>query len=134
MTWLEKIIHPLSFSKQVIINGKPLCVEWTYRADSALRERKQPLNIEMELFFSCRVKKIVNFHNNQEGTISHNVFHKISDDIKVWFHPVISNYCDVGESELQHSKVDVDIKNLRNYYPKKLYIDFRNKQWVGSFC
>lgn len=134
MTWLEKILTPLSYSKNVIINGKTLCIEWTDRADSALRERKQPLNIEMELFFSCNVKKMVNFHDTQDDIVNHSVLHNITDNIKVWFHPVISNYCSVGETELQHSKGDVDIKNLHNYYPKKLNIDFKNNCWEGSFC
>lgn len=134
MTWIEKIIHPLSFSKNIIINGKTLCIEWTYRADSALRDREQPLNIEMELLFSCRVKKRVNFHDTQDEKLNQNIFLKVTDDLKIWFHPVISHSCNVSDNSQQISKVDVDIKNLHNYYPKKLSIDFKNKQWKGRFC
>ena len=133
MTWLEKILHPISFSKSIIINGKTLCIEWTDRADSVLRERKHPLNIEMELYFSCMVKKIVIFHESHKSKLDQNKLYSITDQIKVWFHPVISHACDIGDATHQQPTMDVDVKNLHNYYPKKLKIDFRDNRWEGRF-
>lgn len=40
----------------------------------------------------------------------------------------------IGDTPHQQTKVDVDIKNLHNYYPKKLNIDFCHNQWEGRFC
>ncbi|MCU7940744.1 MAG: hypothetical protein KZQ64_16130 [gamma proteobacterium symbiont of Bathyaustriella thionipta] len=133
MTWLEKIINPLSFSKTVRINGKPLCIEWTNRADSALRKRKYPLNIEMELYFSGMIKKMVIFHDSPKNKIEQDKLHSITRQMKVWFHPVTSGVFKMGDAPHQQSMIDVEIINLHNYYPKKLNIDFRNDRWEGHF-
>ena len=50
-----------SLSKIVLINDKPLMVGWTPRAQLELDHRTQPLYVEMELYFSCMVKKYITF-------------------------------------------------------------------------
>lgn len=134
MTWVEKIMHPLSYRKIVVIDGKLLCIEWTDRADSVLRETKQTLNIEMELCFFGMIKKIVIFHDPHKESLDQNNLHRITKQINVWFHPVTSYVCKTRDALHQQAAVDVDIKNLHNYYPKKLNIDYRNNSWEGSFC
>ncbi len=133
MTWLEKIMHPLSYRKIIAINGKSLCIEWTDRADSVLREKKQTLNIEMELCFLGMIKKIVIFHDSKKNRFAQHNLHRITKQINVWFHPVTSCVCKTCDTSQQQATVDVDIKNLHNYYPKKLNIDYRNNSWEGSF-
>ena len=128
-----KIINPLSYSKTVIINGKTLCIEWTERAYTALRERKQPLNIEMELYFSSMVKKLVIFHDSHVKIHNKNMLHNVTDKIKVWFHPVTSLACENTNTPHRQPMVDINVNNLHNYYPKKLNIDFFNGHWKGYF-
>ena len=134
MTWLEKIIHPLSYRKIVAINGKSLCIEWTDRADSVLREKKETLNIEMELYFSGMIKKIVIFHHSYKNNPDKSNLHRITKQINVWFHPVTSCVGQACDALHHQTTMDVDIKNLHNYYPKKLNIDYKDNNWEGRFC
>ena len=53
----------------VLVKGKPLLVEWTRAADRELANRDRPLVIELELYFSCLVKKFVHFHDDAAGRV-----------------------------------------------------------------
>ena len=45
-------------SNTIRINGRPVSVEWTNSAARELSQRAQPLVVELELYFSCLVKKV----------------------------------------------------------------------------
>lgn len=49
-------------SNTIEINGRSVSVEWTKAAARELTRRTQPLVVELELYFSCLVKKFVHFH------------------------------------------------------------------------
>jgi hypothetical protein len=44
---------------RAVINGREVAVEWTPRAERAMQARSVPLIVELELYFSCLVKKFV---------------------------------------------------------------------------
>ena len=46
----------------VSINGRDVLIEWTRAAAAELARRPRPLIVEVELYFSCLVKKYVLFH------------------------------------------------------------------------
>ncbi len=71
------------------INGRSVSVEWTKAAARELTRRTQPLVVELELYFSCLVKKFVHFHETppQRDTIA------VSDKLAVFFRPVTSTAC-----------------------------------------
>lgn len=64
-------------SATVTINGKPVRGEWTAAAARALASREAPLCVELELYFSCLVKKFVHFRDDSRGkpTISCDACH-----------------------------------------------------------
>jgi hypothetical protein len=57
-------LRPRRFATQVQLNGKPVAVEWSRAAHAHLARRSQPLTLELELYFSCLVKKFVHFHES----------------------------------------------------------------------
>jgi len=133
MNWLKKLLHPFKYQQQIIINGKTLSIEWTERAEKALQQRNQPITIEMEIYFSCLVKKWVCFHEYQEKTVNLAVLHPAGDKINVWFHPVTSLACEIVDAPHRQPTTDIEINNLHHYYPKQLTIDFSRGNWEGSF-
>lgn len=55
-------VAPGAWAATVTINGKPVRVECTRSAAKRLALRAQPLVLELNLFFSCLVKKQVRVH------------------------------------------------------------------------
>lgn len=118
-------------SVTVTINGKPVRVEWTAAAARALASRKAPLCVELELYFSCLVKKFVHFRDDSRGkpTVP------VDDMLLLYFRPVTSTACtwDVAERLGRQPEMDIDSEALRHVAPKRVFIDHVDGQWRGSY-
>ena len=49
------------------ILGKQVLVEWSSSADKKLQELAEPLAVEMELYFSCLIRKAVRFGRDAQA-------------------------------------------------------------------
>lgn len=111
------------------LNDKELEVSLTASAQRALAERHSPLCVEMELYFSCLIRKQVNFGDSipKDDAIP------VGDRLYVRFHPVMSQVCSV-EGHLDGPPVtDFPIVRQERFSPHWLTIDYRNGHWAGDF-
>jgi len=112
------------------INGRPVSIELTGAAEKALGERRQPLLAEMELYFSCLIRKQVRFRDpaDEADTVS------ATDQLQIRFRPVMTASCKVGDYEGDSPPLtDFPITRPDSYIPKWLRIDYKHGQWVGDF-
>lgn len=110
----------------ITLADKPLEIRLSRAAELALAERTTPLLAEMELLFSCLIRKKVRFYEQGEGTPA-------SKELSVRFRPVMTRQCLVSSLDGPPSSDDFPIKNVRPYVPHWLSIDFRKGQWLGEF-
>ena len=54
-------------AETITLNGRPAVVELTETATRRLRQRGEPLFVELEFYLSCLVKKFVHFRQNSHG-------------------------------------------------------------------
>ena len=109
------------------INNKPVEVRITDKARTALALRTAPITAEMELFFSCLIRKRVCFYENNKGIAA-------TDGLKVDFHPVMNRHC--TDTELEEDgppMTDFPITRPQSFTPRWLSIDFKNGEWQGDF-
>lgn len=115
----------------VSINQHPVSVEWTPAAGAALARRGAPLYVELELYFSCLVKKFVHFRENSRGrdTVA------AGDNLRLYFRPVTSTACsfEVAARLGRQPEMDIDSPALRRIAPKRVEIDYVDGVWRGSF-
>lgn len=115
----------------VEINGRPVSVQWSKAAARALAQRPQPLVVELELYFSCLVKKFVHFHETppQRDTVS------VSDKLSIFFRPVTSTACsfEVADRLGRQPEIELDTPNVRKIAPKRVEIDFVRGAWQGNY-
>ncbi|WP_413436931.1 hypothetical protein ACFDAU_10770 [Sulfuriferula sp. GW1] len=113
------------------ILGKSILVEWTRAAENALNELDSPLLVEMELLFSCLIRKAVRF---RPGDVNPDKFVFVTPQMKVRFRPVMTKACrisDLGEGETPLT--DFPIKKSSAFVPKYLFIDYQRGKWSGEF-
>ena len=117
--------------ESVQINGRTVSVEWTRSAGRELARRAHPLIVEMELYFSCLVKKFVHFH---EAAPDRRIVH-VNDKLSVYFRPVTSTACsfEVADRLGRQPEIELDTPNSRKMAPRLLRIDFVQGQWQGNF-
>lgn len=115
----------------VQINGRPVLVEWTNAAARELVKRTQPLVVELELYFSCLVKKFVHFHETVplRDTVA------VNDKLAVFFRPVTSTACsfEIADHLGRQPELELDTPNVRKIAPKRVEIDFVRGEWRGNY-
>lgn len=118
-------------SETITINGRPVVVELTAEAALALERRTAPLIVELELYFSCLVKKFVHFREDSRGKPTVMVHGKL----QLYFRPVTSTACtfEVAERLGRQPEMEIESEALSHVAPKRVFIDYAGGAWRGSF-
>lgn len=129
LTILDRWLHPYQYNATVLLRDKNLLVSWTKRADQALRNRSQPLFAEMQLYFSCVVKKRVLFHDTStDPSVS------VNPNLAISFRAVPASSCSPEEFARNYPiDGEFDSQAAKQMRPSQLNIDFKNQQWVANF-
>jgi hypothetical protein len=113
----------------VEILGKKVIVEWSASADKELHDLAEPLLVEMELYFSCLIRKAVRFGRDAHAA----EFSSASPHLKVGFRPIMTKACNVKDFEVEPPVEDFPIVKPEAFVPKRLTIDYKAGRWVGDF-
>lgn len=115
----------------VCINEHEVLVEWTPAAARELGRRTAPLIVELELYFSCLVKKFVHFREDSRGrpTVA------AGDKLQLYFRPVTSTACSLETAARlgRQPEIDIDTPATRRIAPRRVSIDHVDGTWRGSF-
>lgn len=115
--------------KTIEILGKKVLVEWSSSADKKLQELDQPLNVEMELYFSCLIRKAVRFGRDAQAVN----FAFAAPKLTIGFRPVMTKVCKVSDFEGAPPLEDFPIVRPEAFVPKRLTIDYKRGKWIGEF-
>lgn len=118
--------------------GKKIKVELSVKAERELSARAVPLFVEMELYFSCllrkqiRISEQVRHHQSEVKDGEFSV--QLADNLHISFRPVMTKSCSVASCEDGKPPLsDFPIEKPQAYVPKWLTLDFRKGQWCGDF-
>ncbi len=115
---------------EILFDGKPMTIQLTPAAETALCQLTLPLVAELELYFSCMIRKRVHFHT----TIDSDRTVKATENLHIRFHPVMTERCSLDASEEGVSQLtDFPIVKPGAYVPHWVRIDHRKGEWVGEF-
>ncbi|MGW8248763.1 MAG: hypothetical protein ACWGOV_11730 [Acidiferrobacterales bacterium] len=112
------------------IGDRMVAIDVSEAAEQALRQRGQPLLAEMELYFSCLIRKQVRFRDlaDESDVVD------AGEQLRIRFRPVMTAQCNVHDYEGEEPPLtDFPITRPDSYIPKWLRIDFRKGKWVGEF-
>jgi len=114
--------------KQIEIQGKAVAVTLSKAAEKALAMRDKTLIAEMELYFSCLIRKQVRFKENVEGNLV-----DVTEQLAVRFRPVMTKTCGIDYEGDEPPLEDFPIEKPEAFVPHWLKIDFKKGQWIGEF-
>ena len=112
----------------ITLADKNLDIRVSPRAARALAERTAPLQAEMELLFSCLIRKRVRFSESVMNDAT-----PVSDRLSVRFRPVMTRVCAMDDVTGSPPLDDFPIANPGPYVPHWLTIDYRRGEWSGEF-
>lgn len=124
MNWLSRLVGYRESTTIVRISGKEIEVICSASANKALAQRSRSLIVEMELAFACFARKTVRFHDELPGCEPTYVM----DRLAVYAHAVIPDCCETIQAATSGPHAEAG-----RYIPKRLWIDFKNGQWIGEY-
>jgi len=113
----------------VEILGRDVRVILSDKASQQLAKRSKPLFAEMELYFSCLIRKKVRFHDKSHDLAAIQVM----DKLKISFHPVMTAACGKDYEGDEPPLTDFPINKPELFVPHWLKIDYHHNQWQGDF-
>ncbi len=113
----------------VMILERKVLIECSGAAEKQMNALDEPLFVEMELYFSCLIRKAVRF-----GARSHaENFIAATPKLRIGFRPVVAVACDAKAFDGDQPLTDFPILKPQACVPKRLTIDYKNGKWVGDF-
>jgi hypothetical protein len=94
----------------------------------ALSSRNKMLVAEMELYFSCLIRKQVRFKESLEGEVIN-----VTDQLAIRFRPVMTKSCGIDYEGDEPPLTDFPIQKADAFVPHWLKIDFKKDEWIGEF-
>ncbi len=113
---------------QVEINSKRVSVTLSQSALNRLNKTAKPLLIEVELYFSCLIKKVC--HIREIENIDDYV--RVMDGLYIHFRATMTNKCSIEKFD-KDKVADFPIVDQRPYIPKWVILDFSSNGWCGDF-
>lgn len=102
----------------------------TAAAVRALEQQEQTLQVELELLFSCLVRKRVKFFAAEAKGYALNSGHP---KLALQFHPIVSHHCKLDEMGPEQASDDLPLAKPDAFIPRWVSLDYRNGQWSGDF-
>lgn len=124
-------LHPPS-TATVTVHGKPVTVTWTAEAERQLGLRRGPLYLELELYFSCLVKKFVHFHDTAPARATV----PVTDKFHLHFRAVTSTACSMELADRLGRQPETELDNpvVRRMAPRQVNLDFVRGKWLAAFA
>ena len=111
------------------IDDRPVRVHLSDRAVEALAGRAGTLLAEMELYFSCLIRKRVVFRDEDDAEDAT----PAADGLAVRFRPVMTRHCGLDYEGDEPPITDFPIVKQAPFVPKWLTVDYRDGEWSGEF-
>ncbi len=118
-------------AQAIELDGRRLALRLTRRAQAALGRRRRPLYVDMELLFSCLVRKRVLFHDAPAGE----GYVEVMPGLALRFLPVTARACPVDEALARGGQELVPLPGPRAaaLVPRFLELDHGARGWSGRF-
>ena len=126
---LKRYANPFRFKQTIQYAGKPLSVFLTKRAYTALQTRTHPLMVEMQLYFSCVIKKRVLFHDElSAGAVA------VNPSLYISSRAVQSDRCDPDEFANHYpTRQELNSPAAQKMRPSELRLDYEKGEWLAEF-
>ncbi|MDH5446028.1 MAG: hypothetical protein OEY52_10750 [Gammaproteobacteria bacterium] len=115
--------------KTIEIEGKQIQISFSRSASHQLSNMTKPILVEMELYFSCLIRKRTRFFDEVTGES----IPVLEDKLYIRFRPVMTDTCNMDSVDDAPRLTDFPIHNVQHYVPKWLRLDYRSGNWLGEF-
>jgi len=124
------------FTGSVELHGKPVAVQLTAAAVAALNhlpDSQAGMNAEMELYFSCLIRKRVLFSRVDTRVQDTAQRKQVVPGLYISFNPVTTKVCRIPDNPNGPLTEAMPIREPGRFVPEWISIHYRSGQWKGEF-
>ncbi len=122
-----------AWSGTVNLKGKSLLVDVSADAVRAVAASRLPIVVELELYFSCLVRKQLRFGEVNGAPLENDDHARIIPGLFTTFRAVTTKHCSVAETDGKPPVETMPIRHAERFVPDWLKIDYRAGQWLGEY-
>lgn len=108
----------------------PIQVQLTAGAERALAMHPTPLLLELELLFSCMIRKRVRFPASPHADAI--PVPGTDPRLVLYFHPVCTKVCAIADADVP-DLMTFPLRRVTPFIPRAVTLDYRKGAWVGDF-
>jgi hypothetical protein len=127
------VANTKEFAAEVLLHGKPIQIQIHPRALQQLARSDQSILVEMELYFSCLIRKQVRFCELDPTLDTQQLAVQVTPGLYLYFNPVTTKECRIAEVGNKPPVTSMPVVRPQAFVPHWLYIDYRANQWIGEF-
>ncbi len=117
--------------RKIMLAGRVLELRLTRAAASALEQTGAPPAIEMEIYFSCLLRKRVHFLRAAHADAAACV--PLNERVNLFLRPVMTRACLAREVAVEPDTEAFPLERLGAFVPKWIALDYRRGAWSGDF-
>jgi hypothetical protein len=118
----------MTMKHQVELNSKQVSVTLSQSAIKRLNITSKPLLIDIELYFSCLIKKVCHIRETEDT----DNYVRVMDGLYMSFRATMTSKCSIDDFD-KDKTADFPIVDEKPYIPKWVKLDFSNNNWCGDF-
>jgi hypothetical protein len=92
---------------------------------------RDPLLIELELLFSCLIRKRVKFPS--QAPAGGQLLEPLHPGLAIYFHPIATRHCRLDQIDGETPSDTFPLAKPDAFVPRWLSLDYRNGSWHGEF-
>lgn len=118
---------------EVRLFGRAVRWEMTPVARAEAARLTAPLVVEMELYFSCLIRKAVRFHCPHVGDTEPADEAHLTHHLRLRFRPVTTRHCALPADASAPPLETMPVTRPHAFVPRWLKLDYRHGAWCGEF-
>jgi len=122
-----------AYSGKVAIQGKSVNIDVTRQAVKAASEHHYPILIEVELYFSCLVRKQIRFREINALAADETKYTRVIPGFFTGFRAVATQQCRIKDVGVKPPVETMPIHKPERFVPDWIKIDYRAGQWIGEY-
>jgi hypothetical protein len=129
----DRRLSTRGWSGAVSLKGKQLFIEISENAMRAIEQSRLPIVAELELYFSCLVRKQTRFREINGVQADNNDYARVIPGFYTTFRAVTTKHCTVAETDGKPPVEAMPIQRAERFVPDWLKIDYRAGHWLGEY-
>lgn len=118
---------------EVRLFGRAVRWEMSPAAHAAATQLTAPLIVEMELYFSCLIRKAVRFHTPDASNVEAADEAHLTRHLRLRFRPVTTQHCALPTDASAPPLETMPVTRPHAFVPRWLKLDYRHGIWYGEF-